>query len=51
MQEGAERYYREHPDRLGDERSDDAIKWSHDGMERVLEILNEYDVKLKDKQP
>lgn len=49
MQEGAEAYYREHPERAGDSRSDDAVRFSHDGLERIFAILNEYDIRPKPK--
>ncbi len=45
MMAGVSRYYAEHSDRLGDGRSVDAIAWSTRGMERVLRILDGYDIR------
>lgn len=39
-----DRYYMEYPERLADERSDDAIAWSLRGIHRVFKILDRYDI-------
>ncbi len=38
-------YYRQRPERLGDARSQMAIKESMDGLELIFNILDEYDIK------
>ncbi len=45
MLAGVSRYYAEHSQRLGDERSADAIAWSRRGMERILLILNGFEIQ------
>ncbi len=45
MMGGVSRYYAEFPHWLGDDRSQRAIDWSTRGMERVLRILDGYDVQ------
>lgn len=42
--EGLSRYYQEFPERIGDSRSAEAIAWSTRGVERVLRILDCYEV-------
>lgn len=42
---GLSRYYGEYPERLGDERSNDAVAWSTRGMARVLKILDRYAIE------
>ncbi len=41
---GLERYYKEHPDRLGDARSFDAAEWSMRGIQRILAEIDKYEV-------
>lgn len=38
-----QRYYAEFPERLGDDRSNDAINWSTRGIQRILRILDNYE--------
>ncbi len=44
---GLEHYYRIYPERIGDERADDARRWSTDGIEGVIRILDTYDIRDK----
>ncbi len=40
-------YYRLKPERMGDKRSQDAIKESMDGLDLIFNILDEYDIRRK----
>lgn len=42
-------YYRHHSDRLGDERSQAAVKESMHGLQGIFDILDEYDIRKKVK--
>jgi hypothetical protein len=44
VRDGLARYYLEFGDRLGDQRAADAVEWSLRGLERILEILDEYGI-------
>lgn len=44
VQGGLERYYREFPERLDDARSKDAHQWSMRGADRILKILDKYEI-------
>ena len=46
---GLDRYYMEYPERLSDERSDDALAWSLRGIHRVFKILDGYEIAMKDE--
>ncbi len=50
MLAGVSRYYAEHSDRLGDERSGDAIAWSTRGIDRILRILDGYAISDLDNR-
>lgn len=43
-----DRYYTEFPERLSDERSDDALAWSLRGIHRVFKILDGYAIGPKE---
>lgn len=43
--EGLARYYAEFPERLGDERANDALAWSMRGIGRVLRVLDAYEIR------
>lgn len=43
--EGLARYYAEFPDRLGDERAADALAWSMRGINRILRVLDGYEIR------
>ncbi len=45
MQAGIAWYYGVHKDRLGDARSDDAVAWSELGLQRLLKVLDDYDIR------
>lgn len=45
--EGLARYYQEYPDVIGDERSKEAIAWSTRGVERVLRVLDRYEIAAR----
>ncbi len=42
VKEGFARYLLEYPERLGDERNNDAQAWSLRGLTRVIKILDRY---------
>jgi hypothetical protein len=42
---GMARYYSEYPERLADERSNEAVAWSTRGIQRVLLILDKYAIE------
>lgn len=42
---GLSRFYAEYPERLGDERSTDAVSWSTRGVTRILRILDKYSIE------
>ncbi len=44
---GLEAYYVEHPERLHDQRSLDAIKASMQGLRRIYTVLDQYEIKEK----
>ena len=44
---GLEHYYRLYPERIGDERADDARRWSTDGVEGIIRILDTYEIREK----
>ncbi len=43
--DGLEAYYVEHPERLHDKRSLEAIKASMQGLRRVYAVLDKYEIK------
>jgi hypothetical protein len=47
MKDGIAAYYRKYQDRIGDERSRDAIAHSVDGLECVINILDKYEIVKK----
>ena len=49
--DGLARYYQEFPDRLGDQRAEDALAWSLRGIQRILKILDEYDCTAREAPP
>ncbi len=51
MKEGVLSYYRANPDRLGDGRSQDAIRESMHGLQAILAVLDRYDIRRKADKP
>lgn len=47
MNSGVKAYYKKHPERLDDARSQDAITYSLHGLKHLLEILDEYEITKK----
>lgn len=47
--DGLARYYHEFPERIGDERATDALAWSLRGVQRMVRLLDQYDIR--DKPP
>lgn len=46
--EGLARYYQEYPHMIGDDRSKEAIAWSTRGIERLLRILDGYEITKRE---
>ncbi len=44
VRDGFARYYAEFPERLGDERAQDALEWALRGVARIYGILDQYDI-------
>jgi hypothetical protein len=44
MKDGVARYYRTHPELMGDKRSDEAIRWSLEGLACIFRVLDQYDL-------
>lgn len=42
-------YYQQYPDRQLDERSIAAIAFSYHGLERILSVLEDYEITKKDE--
>ncbi len=47
VKDGLKRYYQEFPERVGDERSSDALAWSWRGAKRVLDAIDRYEIRDK----
>lgn len=47
MKDGVLAYYRQNPERLGDSRSQDAIRESMHGLQAILDVLDRYDIRRK----
>jgi hypothetical protein len=47
MKQQIQEYYRGHPDRLMDERSEEAIKYSVEGLKAMFAILDQYLIEEK----
>lgn len=47
MKNGIRAYYEEFPERIGDVRSNDAIKHSMKGLAAIFEVLDKYDIQKK----
>jgi hypothetical protein len=41
---GLMKYYDQHPERIVDSRAQDALKWSTEGIAKILAILDEYEI-------
>lgn len=42
-----QRYSLEFPDRIGDDRNADALAWSYRGIDRIIKLFDEYDIRFK----
>jgi hypothetical protein len=49
FKDGFARYYGEFPERLGDARSSDGLAWAMRGLARVLQLIDGYEVRLRDE--
>jgi len=47
VRDGLEHYYRLYPERIGDERAEDARRWSTDGIGGIIRILDQYEIRDK----
>lgn len=43
--EGLARYYAEFPERLADDRANDALAWSMRGIGRIIRVLDQYEIR------
>lgn len=49
MKDSFERYGGEFPDRIGDERNIEAVSWSIRGLNRILRLLDKYEISERDQ--
>jgi hypothetical protein len=47
MKNTLKQYYEQHPERLFDERGNEAVKISLQGLDEIFKILDEYEIRSK----